>query len=499
MRIAPVEICRKIDDYTINELKIPSIILMENAALKVVDNIDLKNYDSFCVICTKGNNGGDGFAVARHLYNLNKKVHVFLVGKEEGMSEECRTNFNILKSLHVDLDKVSSLEDIAELMESIDESQVVIDGIFGTGISRNMRGIRDSVISFINEKSKYTVSIDVPSGLNGNTGETMGNCVKADKTVTFQLYKKGFLRYGSDEFTGEVVVEDIGIPEIAIKKFIGPEFIMDKDFVGERLKKRNKLGHKGDYGRVLVIAGSQGFTGAAYICTQGAVRSGAGLVTLGCYKNIQQILSSKLVEGMTIQLEDDSSMKKAVEKSDAIAIGPGMGANDRTLDIVASILNIPGKNVVIDADGVNVLKGNLQILRDKKCKAVLTPHLGEMARITGFDIGYIEKNRIEVAKNFAAQNGVIVLLKGYNTVITDGERVAVNPEGNSSMASGGMGDCLTGIIASFAAQKYDLFEAACIAAFVHGYSGEKLSRYMFCVNAGHVLKELPFSIKELMR
>ncbi len=202
---------------------------------------------------------------------------------------------------------------------------------------------------------------------------------------------------------------------------------------------------------------------------------------------------------MTIQLEDDSKLQKAIEKSDAIAIGPGMGVNDRTLNMVDRILNVSKKNVVIDADGINVLMGNLHILKNKKCGVILTPHLGEMARITGFDIQYIEKNRIKVARDFAAENDVIVLLKGYNTIITDGNAVAVNPVGNSSMASGGMGDCLTGIIVSFAAQKYNLFEAACIAAFVHGYSGEKLSQYMFCVNASHVLKQLPFSIKELMQ
>ncbi|MEY7999195.1 NAD(P)H-hydrate dehydratase [Clostridium sp. Mt-5] len=499
MRIASIEICRDIDNYAIGELKIPSIVLMENAALRVIKNIDLKNLDNFCVICTKGNNGGDGFAIARHLYNLNKKVHVFLVGKEEGMSEECRVNYNILKNLNISLDRVNSLKDMVQLRKSIVESQVIIDGIFGTGLSRNIQGIQDSVISLINENSNYTISIDVPSGFNGSTGEIMGNCIRADKTVTFQLYKSGFLRYGSDVFTGEVVVENIGIPELAVKKFIDPEFIMDVDFVKQKLKVRNKLSYKGDYGRVLVIAGSRGFTGAAYICAEGAVRSGAGLVTLGCYKDIQPILSSKLIEGMTIALEDDLKLEEAIEKSDAVAIGPGMGANDSTLNLIDKVLNISKKNVIIDADGINVLRENLHILKNKKCQVVLTPHLGEMSRITGFDVEYIRKNRIKVARDFAAENEVVVLLKGYNTVITDGNVVAVNPTGNASMASGGMGDCLTGIIASFAAQKYYIFEAAYIAAFIHGYSGEKLSRHMFCVNASHILEQLPFSIKELMR
>lgn len=498
LKIATIEIARAVDGYSINELKIPGIVLMENASLKVVKNIDLKKCDSFCVICTKGNNGGDGFAVARHLYNLNKKVHVFLIGKESGMSQDCSVNYNILKNLKLNLDIVNTEENLVKLKECIKESDVTVDALFGTGISRDIQGIQNSVISLINKYSNYTISIDIPSGLNGNTGNVMGNCVRANKTITFQFYKIGFLKYGNDEFTGKVIVEDIGIPSLAIKKFAKPEFIMDKDFIREKLKIRNKIGHKGDYGRVFVIAGSRGFTGAAYICTQGAIRSGAGLVTLGCCKDIQPILSEKLVEGMTVDLEENSKLEKAIEKSDAIAIGPGMGVNNSTLNLVKKVITTFTKTVVIDADGINVLSGNLHILKDKKCNIILTPHLGEMSRITGLGIKYIKENRIKVAKDFAKEYNIIVLLKGYNTIITDGNLVAVNPTGNSAMASGGMGDCLTGIIASFSAQKQEPFEAACVAAFVHGYAGEELSKYMYCVNASHVLHQLPFSIKKLL-
>mgnify|MGYP002346936238 CR=1 FL=1 len=497
LKIATVKTARAVDGYSINELKIPGIVLMENAALKVVKNIDLKKCDSFCIICTKGNNGGDGFAVARHLYNLNKKVHVFLVGKESGMSEDCSINYNILKNLRINLNVVDSEEGLVKLKECIKESDVTIDALFGTGISRNIMGIQDSVITLINEYGSYVISIDIPSGLNGDTGNVMGNCVRANKTITFQLYKMGFLKYGSDKFTGEVIVEDIGIPNLAVEKFSGSEFIMDQDFIKGKLKIRDKFSHKGDYGRVLVIAGSRGFTGAAYICTQGAVRSGAGLVTLGCYKDIQPILSEKLVEGMTIDLEENLKLQKAIEKSDAIAIGPGMGANDSTLNLVKKVITTFRKTVVIDADGINVLSGNLHILKEKKCNVILTPHLGEMSRITGLEIEYIRENRIKVAKDFAKEYNVIVLLKGYNTVITDGNSVAINSTGNSAMASGGMGDCLTGIIASFSAQKQDPFEAASIAAFIHGYVGEELSKDMYSVNASHVLNQLPFSIKKL--
>ncbi|UZQ48796.1 NAD(P)H-hydrate dehydratase [Clostridium kluyveri] len=497
MKIATVRISRDIDNYAINQFKIPGIVLMENAAIKVIKNIDLTNCNSFCVICTRGNNGGDGFAVARHLYNLNKKVQVFLVGKEEGMSEDCKVNYTILKNLGLNIYKLNSQEEIDTLKKCIQKSDVTIDALFGTGISREIVGIQSSVISLINENSKYIISIDVPSGLNGDTGKVLGNCVRADVTVTFQLYKKGFLTYGSHEFTGKILVEDIGIPEAVVEKFSLNYFIIDRDFIKKILKERNKFSHKGDYGRVFIIAGSMGFTGAAYICTEGAIKSGAGLVTLGCYEDVRSILSSKLIEGMTVDLNETTNLEKTIEKSDVIAIGPGMGTNKNTLNLLEKIIKNFTKTVVIDADGINVLSGNPHILESKKCSVIITPHLGEMSRITGLDIEYIKENRIEVAKKFAKEKNVILLLKGYNTIVTDGNVVAVNSTGNSSMASGGMGDCLTGIIASFIAQRYSLFQAVCAAAFVHGYCGDKLSQSMFCVNASHILEELPFSIKEL--
>lgn len=498
LRIATAEIMRKIDNYCISELKIPGIVLMENAALKIIKNLDLDKYNSFCVVCTKGNNGGDGFAVARHLYVLNKKVEVFLVGNKEGMSPDCKTNYDILKKIGVNINKVNNIEDINDLRDSIEKNQVTVDAIFGTGLSRNVEGIFDSVISIINENSKYIVSIDVPSGFDSNTGKVLGNCVRANKTVSFQLYKRGFLNYDTDSLTGEIVVEDIGIPETAISKFHNNEFIMDQSMIKKNMKIRDKYSYKGDYGRVFIAAGSEGFTGAAYICTQGAVKSGAGLVTLCCSKEIQPILSSKLVEAMTISFNQREKIKELIEKSDAIAVGPGMGNNESTFELLEFIINNAVNPVVIDADGLNVLADRLDILKNKKCKIILTPHLGEMSRITGLPIDYIKENRLEVSKKFAKEHNVIVLLKGYNTIITDGNTTVINPTGNSAMASGGMGDCLTGMIASFAGQGYSPMKAAYISAFIHGYCGEKLSNDMFCVNASNILENLPFVIKSFI-
>lgn len=498
MKIASVEIMRNIDSYCIDKLKIPGIVLMENAALKVIKNIDVKKYNSFCLFCTRGNNGGDGFAVARHLYNMGKDINVFLIGNENNMSHDCKVNYDILKNLGIKINKISEDTQIESIKEYIKSSDMTIDAIFGTGLSRDIEGIYAEVIKSINCNSRYTLSIDIPSGLSGDTGNILRNCVRAHKTVSFQLYKNGFFKYGAGEFIGKLVIEDIGIPRSAVEKFDTGEFVIDKCNIKDVLRERKKYSHKGDFGRVLIIAGSNGFSGAAYISTQSAVKSGAGLVTLACRENIQNIMSGKLTEAMTFKLEETEKLESFIEKSDSIAIGPGMGENEVTLDVLRKIINKSKNTVVIDADGINVLKENPDLLKNKSCNVIMTPHPGEMSRITGLSVDYIEDNRIEVARKFARDYDVILVLKGYNTIITDGNTTAVNSTGNSSMASGGMGDCLTGMIASFLGQKYKPFEAACIAVYVHGLCGDRLSKNMFCISASDVINEIPYAIKDIL-
>jgi len=496
MKIATTQIMKNIDHYCIDVLGIPGIVLMENAALKVIKNIS-ENNKSFVIVCSSGNNGGDGFAVARHLLNRGNYVEIFSLGSEENMSADTLVNFNIIRNMGAKIIKVNNNEDLENLRESIIHCEITIDAIFGTGLSREVEGIYSLAITIINEYSKYILSIDVPSGFECNSGKVMGNCIKSNKTVTFELYKKGFLGDGADCLTGEIVIEKIGIPKGVVDKFHENEFIMDIDFINKLIVKRNKYSHKGDYGRTLILAGSPGFTGAAYISTQAAVRSGAGLVTLCCDSSIQNILSEKLVEAMTASTNDEKGLDSLIAKSNCIAIGPGLGNNNGTLKLLQKILLNSKCPVVIDSDGLNVLEGNLEMLKNKKCQIVLTPHMGEMARISGFSIDEINENKIDIAKEFARKYDVVLLLKGFNTIVTDGKTLQINSTGSSAMASGGMGDCLTGIIASFISQGYDIFTAACAGAYVHGYCGDKLSKRMYCVNANHILEALPSIIKEI--
>lgn len=495
MRIGSSQEVRNIDKSCIEQYGIPSMVLMENAALKLLKNIDIETNKKFTIICGSGNNGGDGLALARLLIANRKEVSIFIVATSKEMSKDCKINLNILEQIKASIKYIHNKQEIGNLKECIFNSDIVIDGIFGTGISREITGVYKDVIEGINKWSKYTMAIDVPSGLNSDTGEVMGCCIEATKTITFQLYKIGFLNYESMKYLGEVILEEINIPEIIVESNHNKIFMTTKDFIKENTPVRDRYKHKGDFGRSIIFAGTEGFSGAAYICTQAVVRSGGGLVTLCCHKEIQNILSEKLTEAMTITFENE--YENMVKKSDVVAFGPGMGNSKFTLSILEKIVT-SNKPLVIDADGVNVLQGKLHLLKVSTNKVIITPHLGEMATLTGYSIEYIKENRIKVAIEFAKNNGVIVLLKGFNTIITDGESTYVNPTGNSSMASGGMGDCLTGIITSLIGQKVEPFKAAILGAYIHGYIGEKLSENMYCVNATHIIEQLPYVLKEIV-
>ncbi len=497
MKIGSNENVRGIDKYSIEILNYPGLLLMENAALKVIKHIVTEECRYYTIICGVGNNGGDGLAIARHLKALGKKVDVFQIGNGR-MSEDCKSNYNLLKKLGVKVKSIANVDDLSILKDSLINSDIAVDSIFGTGISRSLDGLYLSCIAVINENSKNVIAVDVPSGMDSDTGNIMGGCIRANKTVTFTLYKKGFLNYNSKIYTGEVHTEQIGIPEEIIDLYHEKEYITSLKDIKALIPKRDPTGHKGSYGRVLIIAGSSGFTGAAYLSAKAAVMSGAGLITVACPIEVQEILSSKVAEAMTFGFRSSEDLRDIIEANEVIAIGPGLGNNEKTLEILRLVLNKERGTVIIDADGINVLRDNNHLLKTaSRIEVIITPHPGEMSRISGLSTSYINENRIKVAKEFAKANNVVVLLKGYNTVITDGNEVYVNPTGNSSMASGGMGDSLTGIIAAFSAQGLGALQCATLSAYIHGYIGDILSEERYSVNAERLIEELPCSIKAL--
>lgn len=498
MEICNSDSIRKMDQEYIEEFNMPSIVLMENAIFRCLDNIDLTK-ESFTVISGRGNNGGDALGIARHLVNKGKKVYVHILEKNKECSKDFKINLNILEKLDCNIKKISDNEDLKSLKNDILKSDIVIDGIFGTGLKREVKGIYLDVINCVNESSKHTISVDVPSGIDSDTGEILGGAIKATQTITFQVYKIGFLNYKCFDYLGEVVVEDIGIPkEIVDKNSYGISFT-NKEYINRVFPFRNKVGHKGTYGRVLIFAGHKGFVGAAYMVGKAAIKTGAGLVTVLTDEEVQSQLAIKLNEAMTGRYTYWKEYKNLVQEANVIAFGPGMGNNDLTFEKLNEIFENYDGYMVVDADGINVLKRDENILKGVKGKVVITPHPGEMANLLGIGIKEVEENRIKVAKEYAKKNEVIVLLKGYNTIITDGNKVMINPTGNSAMSSGGMGDTLTGIITALIAQGLSGFDASVLGAYIHGYIGDKLSEDNFSVSATEIIKNIPNKMKELSR
>lgn len=497
LNIGSAQNIRDLDSYCIKKLGIPGIVLMENAALKILKHIESNKFKNYIIVCGKGNNGGDGLVVARHLMSQGMQVKIFIVGNNNP-SEDFLINYNILKNIKANIIEIKGEEELNILRNSIKENSFVLDGIFGTGLKRKVEGLFKEVISIINEESNYTLAIDIPSGLHSDSGKILGVAVKANKTISFVMYKRGFFSYDARNYIGQVVVESIGMPQIALETINEKETYVEKEFIYKNLKKRDPLAHKGDFGRVLIFAGSRGFTGASVIATKSAVKSGAGLVTVCTEEDVLESVSSRLLEAMSIA-NNSKSIEEYIKKADAIAIGPGMGNKSETLNVVKKVLRHRNCPVIIDADGINVLKDNLELLTmENKYPIILTPHLGEFSRILGKDIGEIKEYRLDMAKEFSKKYGVILLLKGFNTVITNGEELYINSTGNSAMANGGMGDCLTGIIASLIGQGYEPLKATAMAAFIHGYIGERLSVQQFVVTAEDIINNLPKFIKELL-
>lgn len=495
MRILDSKASKEMDRIYIEEYGIPSIVLMEVAALRVLDNIKNKG-ESFIIMVGPGNNGGDGLAIARHLIALKKDVLVCLVQEKESKSKDYIKNLEILRSFDIKIDEYKNFDDLNKLGDKIRKYEVLIDSIFGTGLNRELSDFYKEIITIINENSKFTISIDVPSGIDSNNGESKGNIIKANETITFQVYKKGFLNYKTMDYCGKIIVESIGIPEFILDKVDCGLYLVTEEYIKNKFPKREKISHKGDFGKVLIIAGSRGFQGAAYIATESCVRSGAGLTTLATGEEVFYGLSSRLIEAMCITINKEE-IKKKLKSVNTIAIGPGLGFVN-TLELLRLILSEENKNIIIDADAITVLAENMELIKNNtNNKIILTPHPGEFAKISGYSIDEINSNRIDCARRFAKEFNINLVLKGYNTIIVNANKCYINTTGNSSMANGGMGDCLTGIIAALSARKIHNYDAAVLGVYIHGYIADELAKEREVVNARDIIENLPYFLRKI--
>jgi len=513
MKAATAGQMRLLDKMAIESYGIPGIVLMENAAMAVTNRaleyLKLTAKNDVIVVCGGGNNGGDGLAAARHLYQQGIDTSVFLLAEASKLKGDAAVNFNIAKNIGIPIKEVHSDEDIKEFICHLKCADLVIDAIFGTGIKGAIEGVAAHVINAINVYNGYVIAVDIPSGINGDTGEVCGCAVEADETVTFALPKIGEIIYPGKKYAGMLTVADIGIPAVAVDNADICFYYVDRNDIN--LPLRDPDSHKGNYGHVVIIGGSNGFSGAPIMASKAAIRSGAGLVTAVVPSEIYNVVASSSQEVMVRPAPDDGEGRFAadaldiimdfIKKADAIAIGPGMQVSDDIIYILGTILNNVNIPVVLDADALNAIAKQPDLLFAKKAPLVLTPHPGEMSRLTGLTVNEVQKNRIKTAADFAKEHDVVLILKGAATVTAcPDNHVYINSTGNAGMATGGSGDVLTGIIASLIAQGMKIEEAAYTAVFSHGLAGDMAakSRGMHGMIAGDIIDNIPMCFKEFL-
>lgn len=509
MRLATAAEMRELDQRTIKEYGIPGIVLMENAGRGAVqamaDAWGPVAGRKYVIFCGKGNNGGDGLVMARHLANMGAEARVRLFSEE--MKGDAAVNLASARKMGIDIKTVS--KGLKAETSEVRHADAVIDAIFGTGLSSEAGKPYSAVIDLINANAKRVLSVDMPSGVDSDKGRIMGAAVRADVTATFGLPKRGLYMYPGAQLAGNVRVIDISIPAGAVESSAIPARLLTRS-VMRLLPERKPDSNKGAYGHLFILAGSVGKTGAGVMAAQAAARAGAGLVTVGVPESLNDIFEEKLTEEMTLPLPETagrSLSSKAIDRilenlngKTALAIGPGISVDPDTARLVAELLPKVKIPVLIDADGLNILSINDDPLKEAKAPVVLTPHPGEMGRLLGVLAREVQADRPKAAAELAEQYGVTVVLKGARTLIArpDG-RFYVNPTGNAGMATGGTGDVLSGIIGSFMAQGLDVTDASMLGVYVHGVSGDIAA----CENgqagliAGDLVRALPESLKSV--
>lgn len=507
---------REMDHRTIDSFGIPGRVLMENAGRGATRVFMEKFYhrpgQKVGIMAGRGNNGGDGFVVARYLAQQGIPVAVYLLAEKTTVAGDAAANLALLPSLGIPLTEIPDETAFSEHCHTMERIDIWVDAILGTGLKSNVKGYFKRIIDFMNNSTKPVFAVDIPSGLNSDTGQPCGVCIKARATATFGFAKTGHLVYPGADYTGDLEIIDIGIPH-SIAQTVNPkQFVLKEKNVRDLIMPRSADSHKGQTGHLLVIAGSPGKTGAAAMSAVSALRSGAGLVTLGIAESLNTVLETQVLEAMTHPLPETQAGILGPAASDLImdlmadknclALGPGLGQAAETHEVVINIIKNSEIPLVIDADGLNILSANVPVLHECKAPVILTPHPGEMTRLLNTTVVNVQQDRIAAARNFAQRYGVHMVLKGAGTVIAlpDGN-VYINTTGNAGMASGGMGDVLTGVIAGLICQGYSAAEAARLGVYLHGAAADTLAEKIGPVGylASEVMNSIPQEIGKLLK
>jgi NAD(P)H-hydrate epimerase len=504
---------QKADQVTITQQGIPGIVLMENAgkgAAEYIMSLLPERGASCSIVCGSGNNGGDGYVIARYLINKNIKVKVYLLTEKFRIKGDAKTNLEILQKMSADIIEVSE-QGLGSYLEALNQSKIVVDAIFGTGLKSEVKGKYKEAIEVLNRCQSIKVAVDVPSGLDVDTGWPLGVCVKVDHTVTFGYLKSGLLLYPGASLAGKIHLVDIGFSP-HIPEMVGFEgIVLSLESLKHLIPPRAPDAHKGNFGHLGIIAGSVGKPGAALMCAKAALRSGTGLVTLLSSLECQKILAGKVQEVMYDHFieRDDSEptfeakakLRELIDKKSALVIGPGIPTSPGISSLLLEIIKDLSLPMVIDADGLNLIaRHSLDILKEVPGDLVLTPHPGEMARLIKTSVAEIQARRIKQARDFAKEYKLVLVLKGVPTVIATSEgEIFLNSSGNPGMASGGTGDVLTGMIAAFLAQGYPPLDAAKLGVYLHGLCGDlaRDKKGEISLIAGDLIEELPVCFRRL--
>ena len=512
MKLASAAQMKELDRQAIEERGIPSIELMERAASGIAETVAglLPRRSGKCrvaVLCGAGNNGGDGIAAARLLHLRGVRVRAFLAGNYEKLTPDALEMTRRLSECGVELEPFDP--DSADQRVWVLGADVCVDALFGVGLSRDIApgSAYAAAVDWMNESRGTVVAADIASGVAADSGRVLGRAVRADRTVTFSLAKAGQFIGDGALCSGSVEVRHIGIPADLLAGTVCPVQTTEADFVREALPARRADGHKGTFGKVLIVGGSEGYTGAPYLAVSAAARTGCGLVSLGVPKTIWPIEAAKCVSAMPFPLPEKNGMlagralPQILEKldgCDVLALGPGLGRSRETARLVWELLKTE-KPLVLDADGINALSGHIDLLDARRGRpTVLTPHEVEFARIGG-DLSRGDRER--AAQDFAMAHGCVLVLKGHRTVTASPEGdVLVNTTGGSGLAKGGSGDVLTGVIASLMAQRADALRAAAVGVWLHGRAGDLAEQELtaYSVTPEDVVRKLPDAIREIL-
>lgn len=513
MKLVTAEEMRRLDRAATERFGIPSLLLMEHAAIGVTREIERRYGDlagrRVLILAGKGRNGGDGLAVGRLLLRRGARVEALLVFGREGLRGDAGLQVTMAEQHGIPLRDLSKKNDPAGALEQAD---VVVDAIFGTGLSAPVTGTAAEAIEAANRSGKPVVAVDLPSGIHADTGAILGAAVRAALTVTLGLPKRGLYLHPGSEYAGVVTVADIGIPPEAVLAESIAVSLIEPEEARAWLPPRPANAHKGTFGHVLVAAGSLGKTGAAAMTSVACLRSGAGLATLALPASLNAAMEQKLTEVMTlplpetkgqsVSLEAEPLILRALEGKAALAIGPGLSTDPQTQDLVRRLLPMLRIPTVVDADALNALAGHLDVLNAARAPLILTPHPGEMARLCGTTAEEVQRDRMGAAERLARTYRVWVVLKGAHTVVASPDgALRVVPIASSALATAGAGDVLTGVIAGLLAQGAAPFDAAAAGSYLHAMAGTIVAeaRGPVGVLAGDLLEALPRATRSLGR